>query len=101
MCIRDSGAFYGRYSGFNSGFGDPVKTVATDGTNVFWGGGNGVQRYGFMSSTMPNRTVLGGSSVTGLAFKDGELYISDYSKNLIRVYATKSMTQTRQWNCIR
>ena len=96
-----NGAFFGRYSGFNSGFGDPVKAVATDGTNVYWGGGNGVQRYGFTSSGSPNRTILGGSSITGLAYKAGELYISDYSKNLIRVYNTKSMTQSRQWDCTR
>ena len=96
-----NGAFFGRYSGFNSGFGDPVKAVATDETNVYWGGGNGVQRYGFASSTAPNRTVLAGSSITGLAYKGGELYISDYNKNLIRVFATSSMTQSRQWNCPR
>ena len=95
------GAFFGRYSGFNSGFGDPVKAAATDGTNVYWGGGNGVQRYGFASSTAPNRTVLAGSSITGLAYKGGELYISDYNKNLIRVFATSSMTQSRQWSCTR
>ena len=94
-------ACFGRYSGFKSGFGDPVKAVATDGTNVYWGGGKGVQRYGFASSKAPNLTLLGGSSITGLACKDGELYISDYSKNLIRVFATSSMKQAREWNCTR
>ena len=96
-----SGAFFGRYSGFNSGFGDPVKAVATDGTNVYWGGGNGVQRYGFASGTAPNRTILAGSSITGVAYKEGELYLSDYSQNLIRVFAAGSMTQKRQWTCTR
>ena len=94
-----NGAFFGRYSGFNSGFGDPVKALATDGTNVYWGGGNGVQRYGFASSTAPNRAVLAGSSITGVACKDGELYLADYSQNLIRVLATGTMTQKRQWPC--
>jgi hypothetical protein len=96
-----NGEFFGRYGGFNSGFGDPVKAVATDGTNVYWGGGNGVQRYGFASSNAPNLSVLAGSSITGLACKDGELYISDYAKNLIRVYTTKSMTPCREWSCTR
>ena len=96
-----NGAFFGRYSGFNSGFGDPVKAVATDGTNVYWGGGNGVQRFGFASSNVPNLSVLGGISVTGVAYKDGELYVSDYSKNLVRVLATGSLTQSREWTCAR
>ena len=96
-----NGAFFGRYSGFKSGFGDPVKAVATDGTNVYWGGGNGVQRYGFASSKTPNLSLLKGSSITGVACKDGELYLSDYSKNLIRVYATSTMTQSREWSCLR
>ena len=100
LAIRN-GEFFGRYSGFKSGFGDPVKAVTTDGTNVYWGGGKGVQRYGFASSKAPNLTLLGGSSITGLACKDGELYISDYSKNLIRVFATSSMKQAREWNCTR
>ena len=100
LAIKD-GAFFGRYSGFNSGFGDPVKAVATDGTNVYWGGGNGVQRYGFASSNAPNLSVLAGSSITGVTYKDGELYLSDYSRNVIRVYATKSMTQSREWSCPR
>ncbi len=100
LAIKD-GAFFGRYSGFNSGFGDPVKAVTTDGTNVYWGGGKGVQRYGFASSNAPNLTVLEGSSITGVAYQEGELYISDYSKNLIRVYDTKTMTQSREWSCTR
>lgn len=100
LALKD-GAFFGRYSGFNSGFGDPVKAVATEGTNVYWGGGNGVLRYGFASSDAPNLSVLAGSSVTGLAIQDGELYISDFSKNLIRVYTTKSMTQSHEWSCPR
>ena len=97
----EKGAFFGRYSGFNSGFGDPVKAVATDGINVYWGGGNGVQRYGYASSNTPNLTVLGGSSITGVTVKGGDLYISDYSKNLIRVYTINTMIQSRQWNCTR
>ncbi len=96
-----NGSFFGRYSGFNSGFGDPVKAVATDGTNVYWGGGNGIQRYRYASSSAPNLTVLEGSSITGLAYKDNKLFISDYAKNLIRVYATNTMTQIRQWSCTR
>ena len=100
LAIKD-GAFFGRYSGFDSGFGDPVKAVTTDGTNVYWGGGNGVQRYGFASSKAPNLSVLRGSSITGVAYQGGELYLSDYSKNLIRVYATGSMTQSREWSCPR
>lgn len=96
-----NGAFFGRYSGFNSGFGDPVKAVATDGTNVYWGGGNRIQRYGYASSSIPNLSVLKGSSITGLAYKEGQLFISDYSKNLIRVYAANTMTQIRQWTCAR
>lgn len=94
-----NGSFFGRYSGFNSGFGDPVKAVATDGTNVYWGGGNGVQRYGYVSSDKPNQTILQGSSITGLAYKSGRLFISDYTRNLVRVYATNTMTQIRQWSC--
>ncbi len=100
LALRN-GRFFGRYSGFNSGFGDPVKAVATDGNYVYWGGGNGVQRYGYASSDRPNLTILEGSSVTGVAWKEGQLFISDYSKNLIRVYATKTMKQIHQWDCAR
>jgi len=96
-----NGVFFGRYSGFKSGFGDPVKAVATDGNQVYWGGGNGVQRYGYASSDAPDLRVLEGNNITGLAYKGGLLFISDYSKNLIRVYDTNTMTQLRQWSCVR
>ncbi|MEP6756113.1 MAG: hypothetical protein ABJA67_11485, partial [Chthonomonadales bacterium] len=95
------GAFFGRYSGFKSGFGDPVKAVATDGNHIYWGGGNGVQRYSYASSDTPELSVLEGSSITGLAYKGGLLFISDYSKNFVRVFDTVKMTQLRQWTCAR
>ena len=96
--ISSSGGFVGRYGGFNGGFGDPCDAVVADGSNVYYGTKNGVQRFAYGGSQSPNATILSGNLIEGLALHGSNLYISDYTNNIIRVYSTSTMTQTSSWS---
>lgn len=91
------GVLQGRYSGFDSGFGDPAQAVTAGTSTVYFGCNNGVNRFGFGGGTSPNLRVLVGHNITGLAVKGGELFISDATSDGIRVYSTSSMTELRNW----
>ncbi len=95
------GAFKGRYDGFNSGFGDPVKSVAADGKFVYFGGGNGVQRFKYGGGKRTDTIVLGHTMITGLAIKGNELFAADFSNNKIRVLALDTLKELRNWPATR
>ncbi len=91
------GTFKGRYDGFDSGFGDPVKSVVADGKFVYFGCGNGVQRFKYGGGRRTNTIALGHTMITGLAIKGNELVASDFSNNKIRVLALDSLKELRSW----
>lgn len=92
-----SGAWAGRYGGFNTGFGEPASVVAAGASAVYFGHTNGVQRFGFGGSRSPNASWLPGVNVRGLAVRGDELYVSDYTNNCIRVFSTVSKDELRWW----
>ena len=97
----DDGRFIARYDRFESGFGDPVKCVATDAKHVFWGtpgkgilrsahGGGGAGAY----TTFLDRKVI-----TGMAVKSGQLYVSNFSDGKVHVFDADTMAEVRSWAC--
>ena len=92
------GSFTGRYDGFNSGFGSPVKSVAADANNVYFGTPEqGVQKYVYGGSISPVAVYLPGKSITGLCIKNGKMYISNWTDNKIHVYTVGTMTEDASW----
>jgi prepilin-type processing-associated H-X9-DG protein len=91
-----TGAFAGRYSGFNSGFGEPSNGVAADNTYVYFGTKVGMKRY-LHGGGNTNTSFLDGHAIMGVALKDGLLYLSDYTYNRIRVYNAGTLTEVRSW----
>lgn len=92
------GTMAGRYDGFGSGFGSPVKSVAADANNVYFGTpGQGVQKYVYGGATSPISTILSGKAITGLCIKNGKMYISNWTDNKVHVYSISTMTQDASW----
>ena len=94
--FSSTGAFAGRYSGFNTGFGEPSTSVDADNTYVYFATNNGVKRYPHGGGST-NTSFLDGNKITGIALKDGLLYLSDYTNNRIRVYNASTLTEVRSW----
>lgn len=91
-----TGAFAGRYSGFNTGFGEPSNAVAADANYVYFGTKDGVKRYPHGGGNN-NTTFLAGKEIIGVALKDGLLYLSDYTDNRIRIVNAASFTEVTSW----
>ena len=92
------GSFAGRYAGFNTGFGDPVSSVAADDNHVYFGTREqGVQKYVYGGSISPVAVYLPGKSITGLCIKNGKMYISNWTDNKIHVFTVSTMTEDASW----
>lgn len=91
-----TGAFAGRYSGFNTGFGEPSNAVATDNNHVYFGTKNGVRRYPHGGGSV-NTSFLENHAIMGVGLKGGLLYLSDYTDNRIRVYDAATLAEVRSW----
>lgn len=92
------GVFAGAYNGFGSGFGSPVKSVAADANNVYFGTpGQGIKKYAYGGSTSPLDTYLHGKDIEGLHIKNGKMYISNYTDNKVHVYNLSTMTEDASW----
>jgi hypothetical protein len=92
----DTGAFAGRYSGFNTGFGEPSKAVAADNNHVYFGTTDGVKRYPH-GGGKTNTSFLEKHAIMGVALKNGKLFLSDYTNNKIRVCDAATMVEVRSW----
>lgn len=93
------GSFRFRYSGTNSGFGDPLKCVAADDNSVYYGSGVGILKAGHNGSTGVYTPYMAGKSVAGLYFKNGKLYVSNFSDGKIHVLNTATMTEDLSFSC--
>ncbi len=91
-----TGAFAGRYSGFNTGFGEPSNAVAADANYVYFGTKDGVKRYPHGGGNN-HTTFLASKEIIGVALKDGLLYLSDYTDNRIRIYNAATFTEVTSW----
>lgn len=94
------GSFIARYSGTNSGFGDPLGVVAADDSYVYYGtGGKGILKAPHGGSSGVYSTFLRGKNIQGLYIKNGKLYVSDFGEGKIRILNTATMAQEDSFYC--
>jgi len=94
------GGFIARYDRFESGFGDPVKSVAADDHYVYYGTpGKGILRAPHGGAQGGYTPFLSGKDIEGLFIRNGRLYVSDFSDGKIRVLDISTMIEERSWAC--
>ncbi len=94
------GGFIARYDRFESGFGDPVKSVAADDHYVYYGTpGKGILRAPHGGAQGDYTPFLRDKDIQGLFIKHGKLYVSDFGDGKIRVLDVSTMTEEQSWAC--
>ncbi len=89
------GEFVTKYD-YESGFGSSASAVAADDAYVYIGTTAGLFRTRRGDESY-NRTPIAKGNILGLAFREGELFLSDYDAGKIRVLVTSTMQEVRSF----
>ena len=94
-----NGSFAGRYDGYGSGFGSPVKSVEVDDNYVYLGlpNGKGIHRFNHGGSSSSNAQWLKGDDITGLYIRNNKLWVSDWTNRRVRILNLSDGSEVTSW----
>lgn len=94
-----NGKFVTKYD-YDSGWGSSSSAVVADEEFVYIGTATGLFRTRIGDTTYNTTPILKGN-FHGLAIRNGELYVSDYDAEKVRVLATATMNELRAFAVLR